>query len=138
VTDDTAGFPDADAGVDPLLVVRDLAMSLDFWVRRVGARPLVQWDTYALLQLGNGRVHLAVTGDPPVDRAVRLIPPDGPGDTAAAVVVIRVGDCRAVVAALERRGVRFLGPPATPAWGGEVRAFARDPDRYLIEISSVT
>lgn len=96
------------------------------------------WDTYALLRLGAGRLHLAVTGDPPPDRGVRLVPPLASDRTATAEVVLRVADCAAVVAVLKGRGVSFLGPPATPAWGGEVRAFARDPDGHLVEVSSVS
>jgi catechol 2,3-dioxygenase-like lactoylglutathione lyase family enzyme len=50
--------------------------------------------------------------------------------------VLTVADCRAAVAELEARGVVFLGPPAEPEWGDEVRAFARDPDGHLVEITS--
>ena len=102
----------------------------------MGAAVEVQWDSYALLRVGEGRLHLAVTSDPPPDRAVRLVPPTVGPQEATGEVVIRVADCRAVVEALQQRGVAFLGPPATPAWGGEVRAFLRDPDGHLIEISS--
>lgn len=136
MTDDLSSFPDADAGVEPLLAVADLGQALEFWVKRVGAQVITEWASYALLRVGAGRLHLAVTGDPPPDRVVRLVPPADRDDEATGEVVIRVADCRAVVGALEKRGVRFLGPPATPAWGGEVRAFARDPDGHLVEISS--
>lgn len=136
MTDDFSGFPDARAGVEPLLAVADLGQALEFWVKRVGAQAITQGDSYALLQIGDGRLHLAVTGDPPPDRAVRLVPPVDRDDEATGEVVIRVADCGAVVEALEKRGVRFLGPPATPSWGGEVRAFARDPDGHLVEITS--
>lgn len=36
------------------------------------------------------------------------------------------------------RGVTFLGPAAEPLRGGEVRAFARDPDGHRLEITSPT
>lgn len=130
-------FPDAGAAVEPLLAVADLGRSLEFWQDQLGGAPLLRWDGYALLRLGAGRLHLAVTGDPPEDRAVRLVPPRGRGE-ATGEVVLRVADCAAVVDRLEQRGVRFLGPPATPAWGGEVRAFLHDPDGHLVEISSTT
>ena len=45
-------------------------------------------------------------------------------------------DIRAVV--LAGNGVQFLGPPTTPAGGGEVRAFARDPDGHLLELHTGT
>jgi catechol 2,3-dioxygenase-like lactoylglutathione lyase family enzyme len=129
-------FPDSRATVDPLLAVSDLPRSLAFWVDLVGAEPVTTWDAYALLRIGSGHLHLAVTGDPPPDRGVRLEPPDGRDDRAVGEVVIRVEDCAAVVGELERRGVRFLGPASTPPWGGEVRAFAWDPDHHLLEITS--
>lgn len=136
MTTDRAAFPDDAASVGPLLAVADLARSQEFWVTRLGGELLVEWDTYARVRVGAGQVHLAVTGDPPADRAVRLVPPIADRAQASAEVVIQVTDCRAVVEELQRRGVVFLGPPAEPAWGGEVRAFARDPDGHLVEITS--
>ncbi len=135
MTAEPAGFPDPSATVAPLLVVADLTRSLGFWADRVGAEVLVRWDTYAQVRLGGGQLHLAVTGDPPPDRAIRLVPPVGV-EQATGEVVVHVADCRVVVAALEARGVRFLGPPAEPAWGGEVRTFALDPDGHLLEVTS--
>jgi len=99
---------------------------------------LMRWDSYALLQLGAGRLHLAVTGDPPEDRAVRLVAPGRAETEATGEVVLRVADCASIVSQLEQRGVQFLGPLARPAWGGEVRAFLHDPDGHLVEISSIT
>lgn len=136
VTVDRPDFSDPRATVAPLLAVADLARALTFWVGQVGGVVEVQWDTYALIRIGAGRLHLAVAGEPPPDRAVRLAPPQGDGSEATGEVVIGVADCRAVVDALRRRGVAFLGPPASPAWGGELRAFCRDPDGHLVEISS--
>ena len=129
-------FPDARARVDPLLAVADVDRALTFWVTGLGADLEVRWGSYALLRIGEGRLHLAVSGEPPPDRAVRLVPPASHAPEATGEVVIRVADCRAVVEVLQRRGVTFLGPPATPAWGGEVRAFLFDPDGHLVEITS--
>ena len=131
-------FPDVHATVEPLLAVTDLNRSLTFWQDHMGGVPLTRWDSYALLQLGAGRLHLAVTGDPPEDRAVRFVTPLKADIEATGEVVLRVVDCALVVRRLEQRGVQFLGPPTTPAWGGEVRAFLHDPDGHLVEISSIT
>lgn len=128
-------FPDPAAKVAPLLAVADLDRSLTFWVGLLGARVHTRWDTYALLHVGAGELHLAVTGEPPPDRSVRLVPPTGGGAPASAAVVIAVADCRAVVETLQERGLRLLGLPAEPAWGGEVRAFALDPDGHLVEFT---
>ncbi len=132
------GFPDVHATVEPLLAVTDLSRSLTFWQDHMGGLPLMRWDSYALLQLGAGRLHLAVTGDPPEDRAVRLVAPGRAETEATGEVVLRVADCASIVSQLEQRGVQFLGPLARPAWGGEVRAFLHDPDGHLVEISSIT
>lgn len=129
-------FPEPDATTAPLLAVAEIARSLDFWVARLGGVAEVQWDTYAKIRIGHGVVHLAVTGDPPPDRPIRLVPPRAQSrGQASAEVVIAVADCRAVVAELERRGVQLLGPVTEPVWGAEVRAFALDPDGHLVELN---
>jgi catechol 2,3-dioxygenase-like lactoylglutathione lyase family enzyme len=129
-------FPDAAARVEPLLVVADLSRSLAFWVDRLGGLVEVDVDSYARIRVGSGRVHLAVTGDPPPDRSVRLVPPSDDPATAHAEVVIQVTDCQRTCAELSSRGVSLLGPPTVPPWGGETRAFLRDPDGHLVEITS--
>ncbi|WP_229074950.1 VOC family protein [Actinoplanes sp. DH11] len=122
------------SGVAPLLVVRDIATSVDFY-RRLGFEPLVTWSGYAKLTNGPGVLHLAVPGDPPPDRpSVALIAP-GDADAVVAALVMQVVDCRKACAELVDAGVVLLGPPVVPVWGGEVRAFLRDPDGHLIEIN---
>ncbi|MEJ7744223.1 MAG: VOC family protein [Nocardioidaceae bacterium] len=138
MTSDKPVFPDTTASVTPLLAVVDLEASLQFWVKQLGGEVQVRWDTYALVRIGAGQLHLAVAGDAPPDRSIRLVPPDRDQELASGEVVLQVADCRAVVEALLKRGVEFLGPAAEPPWGGEVRAFARDPDGHLVEITSAT
>jgi catechol 2,3-dioxygenase-like lactoylglutathione lyase family enzyme len=48
---------------------------------------------------------------------------------------IRVPDCRVAYQTLKSRGAEFLTPPVDN--GYEVRAFFRDPDGHLFEISEV-
>ena len=48
----------------------------------------------------------------------------------------RVRDCRAAYETLRSRGAEFLTPPVDR--GGEIRAFFRDPDGHLFEISEYT
>ena len=48
-------------------------------------------------------------------------------------MTIRVLDCRGAHATLAARGVQFLAPPQESDW--EIRAFFRDPDGHLLEIS---
>ena len=51
-------------------------------------------------------------------------------------IVVRVPDCQGAYEALSERGAVFLTPPVR--WDhGEVRAFFRDPDGHLFEISEL-
>lgn len=123
-------------GVAPLLAVRDLDRSVRFY-RLLGFEPLAQWDTYAKLAAGEHAVlHLATEGDPPPDRpTVALEAPPTDVRTVAAIVVVEVAGCRQACEQLSAAGVALLTQPATPPWGGEVRAFVRDPDGHLVELN---
>ena len=46
---------------------------------------------------------------------------------------MKVPDCRAAYEVLKERGAEFLTPPVEYEW--EIRAFFRDPDGNLLEIS---
>lgn len=129
-------FPDHEARVDPLLVVADLVRSLRWWRDILGATVVTQSDAYALIAVGRGRVHLAEVGEPSPDRSIQLVVPSQPGVSSSGEVVISVHDCAQVARELEQRGLDLLGPPSIPPWGGEVRAFALDPDGHLIEFTS--
>ena len=59
-------------------------------------------------------------------------PPSDP-DTVSHSMTIRVPDCRGGARASGSRGAAFLAPPVESDW--EIRAFFRDPDGHLIEIS---
>jgi catechol 2,3-dioxygenase-like lactoylglutathione lyase family enzyme len=48
---------------------------------------------------------------------------------------MRVPDCWAAYETLKSRGAEFLAEPVDR--GGEIRAFFRDPDGHLLEISEV-
>jgi catechol 2,3-dioxygenase-like lactoylglutathione lyase family enzyme len=120
------------------LVVADVTVALEWWHDRLGAEIIEQSDGYVLLGIGAGYVHLAEAGEPPPDRNVELIPPPLSRKTACAEVVITVENCQSVAEALQKRGIQLLGPPSTPPWGGEVRAFTRDPDAHLVELTSST
>ena len=52
---------------------------------------------------------------------------------ASAELIFRVPDCRGAYQLLKERGTEFLTPPVDHGW--EVRAFFRDPDGHLFEIS---
>jgi catechol 2,3-dioxygenase-like lactoylglutathione lyase family enzyme len=48
-------------------------------------------------------------------------------------MTFRVADCRGTHELLRGRGATFLTPPVESEW--EIRAFFRDPDGHLLEIS---
>ena len=77
---------------------------------------------------------LLVTGGGPTEDkpTITFAPPETP-DRVAAAFTIRVPDCREAYEILQARGAPFLTPPVD--WGAEVRAFFRDPDGHLFEIS---
>lgn len=91
---------------------------------------------YAILSLAGMRLSLAEQGHPADDRpGVELEAPADPARLQANLV-IEVADCRGAHADLVARGVRFLAEPFSPPWGGS-RAFAVDPDGYLVELEEL-
>jgi catechol 2,3-dioxygenase-like lactoylglutathione lyase family enzyme len=78
---------------------------------------------------------LVTGGEPTADKqTVTFAPPRDP-DQVSHAMMIRVPDCHAAYAVLTARGALFLTPPVE--WAGEIRAFVRDPDGNLFEISQV-
>jgi catechol 2,3-dioxygenase-like lactoylglutathione lyase family enzyme len=59
--------------------------------------------------------------------------PPTEADRVTSELVIRVPDCLAAYELLRSRGAEFLTAPVD--WGYEVRAFFRDPDGHLLEVS---
>ncbi len=128
-------FPDPSAEIAPLLVVSDLARSLQFYVEQLGATAITTWDTYAQLRLGTGRLHLATPSPGSDDKpGISLVAP-AERTQLTGEVVLHVRDCRQVHASLAARGLTFLAPPSEPDWGGEIRCFLQDPDGHVIELS---
>jgi len=85
--------------------------------------------------------HLLVVADTEVSRrwyesvdnpTVTFAAPPDP-DTVSAEMIFGVPNCRAAYELLKSRGAEFLTPPVEFDW--EIRAFFRDPDGHLFEIS---
>jgi len=76
---------------------------------------------------------LVTGGEPTADKPTVTFasPPDA--DTVSAEMIFGVPDCRAAYETLRSRGAQFLTPPVEYDW--EIRAFFRDPDGHLFEIS---
>ncbi len=78
---------------------------------------------------------LVTGGGPSEDKpTVTFAAPDAP-DRVSSSFTIRVPDCRGAYEVLRSRGAEFLTPPLDR--GREIRAFFRDPDGHLFEISEL-
>ena len=130
----TNGFPTSGVELRYLLVANDYARSLAFYRDVLGAKVVRQIsDVLCLLSFGGSVFLLTVGGGPTQDKpTVTFAPPTSP-DVVSSELNIRVPDCFAAYEVLRSRGAEFLTPPVD--WGYEVRAFLRDPDGHLIELT---
>jgi catechol 2,3-dioxygenase-like lactoylglutathione lyase family enzyme len=130
----TAPFPADGMELTHILVVSDLARSRDFYRDVLGASLYREYGGSSAVFSFQGAWLLLVTGGgPTADKPdVTFAAPSDPTRVSHSMT-IRVPDCAAAYETLVGRGAVFLTPPVTSAW--EVRAFFRDPDGHLIEIS---
>ena len=119
-----------------LLVVADTQVSRDWYVGVLDASVYGQYGTSVVLDLLGNWLLLVEGGEPTPDKpTVTFAPPAAP-DRVASQLIFRVADCRAAYELLRGRGAEFLTEPVDR--GGEIRAFFRDPDGHLFEISELT
>jgi catechol 2,3-dioxygenase-like lactoylglutathione lyase family enzyme len=130
------GFPTEGMELTRLLVVRDVEVSRDWYVDVLGATLEGEYGGTSLVLKIAGAWLLVVTGGEPTEDkpTVTFVPPEDP-DRVGAELIFRVPDCRAAYETLVSRGASFLHEPVDN--GYEVRAFFRDPDGHLFEISSL-
>ena len=128
------GFPADGMELTHILVASDLDQARHFYVDVLGAELYREYGGTSLVLRFLGDWLLVVTGGGPTDDkpTVTFAPPADP-DTVSSAFTIRVPDCRAAYETLRSRGAEFLTSPVD--WGGEIRAFFRDPDGQLFEIS---
>ncbi len=132
-----AEFPTNDVELTRLLVVTDIERS-KVWYRDVlGATVFREYGGTSLVLEFRGSWLLLVTGGGPTrDKPDVVFAAPADPTTVSAQLVMRVPDCQAAYDALMARGAEFLTPPVK--WDhGEVRAFFRDPDGHLFEISEL-
>jgi catechol 2,3-dioxygenase-like lactoylglutathione lyase family enzyme len=120
-----------------LLVVSDLTRARAFYTDVVGASLFREYGGSSAVLKFQGMWLLLVTGGGPTPGkpTVTFAAPADP-DRIDHQLTLRVPDCRKAYEILSRRGASFLAPPVDR--GGEIRAFFRDPDGHLLEISEVT
>ncbi len=129
-----AEFPAEGMELTHLLVVSDLATSMPFYRDVLGAEVYREYGgTSCVLRFLGTWLLLVTGGEPTKDKpTVSFAPPVDP-DRVSHEMTIRVPDCHGAYETLLSRGAEFLTPPVEYEW--EIRAFFRDPDGHLIEIS---
>jgi catechol 2,3-dioxygenase-like lactoylglutathione lyase family enzyme len=129
-------FPVEGVELTLLLVVADVARSVAFYTSVLGATLFREYGGDSAVLSFQGAWLLLVTGGGPTPGkpTVTFAPPSDP-DRVSHQLTMRVPDCMAAYETLRARGAEFLAPPVDR--GGEVRAFFRDPDGHLLEISEV-
>ena len=127
-------FPASDMSLTGLLVVSDLAQSTAWYRDVLGAEVQGEYGgTSCVLRFLDTWLLLVTGGPPTADKPTVTFEPPADLDRASAELIIGVPDCRAAHALLSARGAAFLAPPVEYPW--EIRAFFRDPDGHLFEIS---
>ncbi len=130
-------FPVEGVELTLLLVVEDVERARSFYVDVLGATLFREYGgTSAVIEFQGTWILLVTGGEPtPGKPTVTFAPPADP-DRVSHQLTMRVPDCRAAYETLKGRGAEFLAPPVDRE--GEIRAFFRDPDGHLLEISEVT
>jgi catechol 2,3-dioxygenase-like lactoylglutathione lyase family enzyme len=132
VADD--GFPQVGMEITHILVVADAERSRDWYRDVLGAEVFREYGgTSVVLKLLGTWLLLVTGGGPTPDKPTVTFGPPADPDTVSHAMTIRVPDCRAAHGTISSRGAEFLTPPVESEW--EVRAFFRDPDGHLLEIS---
>lgn len=130
----TEEFPAPGMTLTRLLVVSDLERAKRWYRDVLGAEVQGEYGgTSCVLRFLDAWLLLTTGGPPTSDKpTVTFAAPDDP-DRVMTELIIGVPDCRAAHATLEARGAQFLASPVAYDW--EIRAFFRDPDGHLFEIS---
>ena len=127
-------FPTASVELRHLLVVSDYARSLAFYRDVLGATVVREFPgTLGFLSFGGSQILLTVPGGPTQDKPTVTFASPADADRVSSELAIRVPDCSAAYEVSRSRGAEFLTEPVD--WGYEVRAFFRDPDGHLLELS---
>ena len=127
-------FPADATDLTRLLVVADLDRSIA-WYRDVLGAELVgaYGGTSAVFKFVGAWLLVVTGGGPTADKPSVTMAAPGDPDAVSAELIVAVPDCRAAHAELVARGAVFLAEPVEYPW--EIRAFFRDPDGHLFEIS---
>lgn len=127
-------FPTPEMALTHILVVADVERSRDWYTDVLGAELYREYGgTSAVLSFNGAWLLLVTGGGPTPDKPTVSLAAPGDPDRLDHLFTIRVPDCAAAYEELRGRGAAFLAPPVSS--GAETRAFFRDPDGHLFEIS---
>ena len=127
-------FPGPEVELTTILVVSDIARSRNFWRDVVGAEVYREYGgTSCVLRLAGAWILLVTGGGPTRDKPGVSFAVAADRSRVDHSFTMRVPDCHASYRELSARGASFLSPPSESPW--EIRAFFRDPDGHLLEIS---
>lgn len=130
------GFPTPEMELTRHLVVSDLARSVAWYRDVLGAELVREYGGTSAVFTLLGQWLLLTTGGPPTeDKPGVTFEPPAHGSVSAQLI-FRVPDAQSAYEVLRGRGARFLTPPVHYDHG-ETRAFFRDPDGHLFEISAL-
>src|SRR3954451_10263836 len=128
------GFPADASDLTHLLVVADLDRSVGWYRDVLGAEVVGEYGGTSVVLRLVGSCLLLVTGGPPTaDKPGVAMTARTNEPSVSAELIISVPDCRSAVIELSSRGATFLADPVEYAW--EIRAFLRDPDGHLFELT---
>ncbi len=120
-----------------MLVVTDVERSRDWYVDVLEAEVYGEYGgTSVVLELLGNWILLVTGGGPDEGKPTVELAPPGDPDAVSAQLIFRVADCVGLYDLLTSRGADFPAPPHVR--DGETRAFFRDPDGHLFEISELT
>jgi catechol 2,3-dioxygenase-like lactoylglutathione lyase family enzyme len=129
-----AEFPAQSMELTHILVVSDIGRATAFYRDVLGATVFREYGgTSSVLQFQGAWLLLVTGGGPTADKPTVTFEAPTDADRVSHSMTIRVPDCRDAVETLSSRGATFLTPPVESAW--EIRAFFRDPDGHLLEVS---
>lgn len=126
-------FPDDSAELTHILVVNDTGVSRDWYRDTLGAEIYAEYGSSVVLRVLGNWMLLVEGGGPTADKPDITMQHPANGSVVDHSFTIRVKDCQQTHDDLVKRGAEFLTDPVT--YESEIRAFFRDPDGHLYEIS---